>query len=111
MKHEELTEKLKEISDSLGKDGVMVCVFREGEGGQSILMRGRRGNIIASLTIALQDDVFREYIRLASKVNLLDATILPKIFGTEEDKENTQQEADILAKDFLRNAGFKMEGE
>lgn len=26
-------------------------------------------------------------------------------------KENTQQEADRIAKDFLRNAGFKLEGE
>lgn len=47
MKHEELTEKLKEIQSTLGK----------------------------------------------------------------EDKENAQQEADRIAKDFLRNNGFKMEGE
>ena len=111
MKHEELTEKLREISDSLGEDGVMVCVFKAGEGGQSILIHGRKKNIIGSLALALHNDDFREYIKLASKVNLLATTILPKIFGTEEDKENTRQEADRLAKDFLRNNGFKMEGE
>ena len=106
MKHEELTEKLREISDSLGKEGVMVCVFEAGEGEQSILIRGRKKNIIGSLAIALRDDEFRNSILTASKVNLL-----AKIFGTEEDKENTQQEADKMVKDFLRNNGFKMEGE
>lgn len=106
MKHEELTEKLREISDSLGEDGVMVCVFKAGEEEQSILIRGRKKNIIGSLAIALRYDEFRNSILTASKVNLL-----AKIFGTEEDKENTQQEADRLAKDFLRNNGFKMEGE
>lgn len=107
MKHEELTEKLKEIQSALGKEDVMVCVFKGDEGGPSILMHGRKGNITASLGLALKDDdFFRDSILTAAKINLLLG-----LFGTEEDKENTQQEADRLAKDFLRNNGFKMEGE
>ena len=111
MKHEELTEKLKEIHSALGKEDVMVCVLKEDEGGQSILMHGRKGAIIASLALALQDDDLRESILTAAQVNILDTKMMAKIFGTEEDKENAQQEADRLAKDFLRNNGFKMEGE
>lgn len=111
MKHEELTEKLREISDSLGKDGVMVCVFKGDEEGQSILMHGRKGAIIASLAVALHDDDLRESILAALKVSFLATAMLPKIFDEKEDKENTQQEADRIAKDFLRNNGFKMEGE
>lgn len=107
MKHEELTEKLREISDSLGKDGVMVCVFKGDEGGPSILMHGRKGSIIASLGIALKNnDDFRDGILTASKINLL-----LELLGKKDDKENVEQEADRIAKDFLRNNGFKMEGE
>lgn len=106
MKHEELTEKLKEINSALGKEDVIVCVFKGDEDAPSILMHGRKGSIIASLGFALMDDDFRNSIMAALKVNLL-----AKIFGTEEDKENAQQEADRIAKDFLRNNGFKMEGE
>lgn len=111
MKHEELTEKLKEISDSLGKDEVIVCAFKGDEGGPSILMQGRIGNILTSLTLALRDDDFRNIILTAAKLNLLATTMLPKIFGKKEDKENVEQEADRIVKDFLRNAGFKLEGE
>lgn len=108
MKHEELTEKLREISDSLGKEGVMVCVFKGDEDGPSILIHGRRGNILASLAIALQDDEFRDSILTASKMNHLLGH-----FGKKEgnDNDNVEQEAERLAKDFLRNNGFKMEGE
>lgn len=111
MKHEELTEKLKEIQSTLGKEDVMVCILKVDEGGQSILMHGRKGAIIASLALALQDDDLRESILAASQVNLLNIKMMAKIFGTEENKENTQQEADRIVKDFLRNAGFKLEGE
>lgn len=107
MKHEELAKKLKEISESLGKEGVMVCVFKGDEGEPSILIHGRKGNITASLGLALKnDDFFRDSILTATKINLLLG-----LFGTEEDKENVEQEADRIVKDFLRNNGFKMEGE
>lgn len=108
MKHEELTEKLREISDSLGKEGVMVCVFKGDEGGPSILMHERKGSIIASLGLALKhDESFRDSIMTASKINLL----LSGLLGEKDDKENVEQEADRITKDFLRNAGFKLEGE
>lgn len=107
MKHEELTEKPREISDSLGKEGVMVCVFKGDEGGPSILMQGRKGSIIASLGVALKhDESFRDSIMTASKINLLLG-----LLGEKDDKENVEQEADRITKDFLRNAGFKLEGE
>lgn len=107
MKHEELTEKLREISDSLGEDGVMVCVLKEDEGGLSILMHGGKGSIIASLGLALKNnDFFRDSILTATKINLLLG-----LLGEKDDKENVEQEADRITKDFLRNAGFKLEGE
>lgn len=107
MKQEELTEKLKEIHSALGKEDVMVCIYKGEDSNAGLFMLGTNKNIVSSLALTLRkDDNFRKYIRLASKVNLL-----AKIFGTGEDKENTQQEADRIAKDFLRNAGFKMEGE
>ena len=108
MKHEELTEKLKEISDSLGKEGVIVCVFKGDEGDPSILMHGRKENIIAYLALALKnDDFFRDGISTASRMNLL------RLFGKKEgnDNDNVEQEADRITKDFLRNKGFKLEGE
>lgn len=107
MKHEELTEKLKEIKSALGKEDVMVCIYK-GEGPNSrLFMHGTNKNIVCSLALAMRtDDNLVESIMTAAKVNLL-----AKIFGTEEDKENTQEEAERLAKDFLRNNGFKMEGE
>lgn len=108
MKHEELTEKLKEIHSALGKEDVMVCVLKEDEGGQSILMHGRKGAIIASLALALQDDDLRESILAASRRNLI-LELLDKKGGNDND--NVEQEADRIAKDFLRNAGFKLEGE
>lgn len=107
MKHEELTEKLKEIQSALGKEDVMVCVFKGDEGEPSILMHGRKGNIIASLGLALKnDDFFRDSIVTATKINLL-----LELLGKKDDKENVEQKADRIVKDFLRNAGFKMEGE
>ena len=108
MKHEELTEKLKEISDSLGKEGVIVCVFKGDEGDPSILMHGRKENIIAYLALALKnDDFFRDGISTASRMNLL------RLFGKKEgnDNDNVEQESDRITKDFLRNKGFKLEGE
>lgn len=107
MEHEELTEKLSEISDSPGKEGVMVCVFKGDEGGPSILIHGREGNITASLALALKaNKLFRDSILAATKINLLLG-----LLGKKDDKENVEQEADRIAKDFLRNAGFKLEGE
>lgn len=112
MKHEELTEKLKEIHSALGKEDVMVCIYKGEDSNAGLFMLGTNKNIVSSLALTLrEDDDFRKYIRLAAEVNHLVTTILPKIFGTEEDKENVEQEADRIAKDFLRNAGFKMEGE
>lgn len=108
MKHEELTEKLKEIHSALGKEDVMVCVLKVDKGGQSILMKGRKGAIIASLALALQDDDLRESILAASRRNLI-LELLDKKGGNDND--NVEQEADRIAKDFLRNAGFKLEGE
>lgn len=111
MKHEELTEKLKEINSALGKEDVMVCIYKGEDSNAGIFMLGTKKNIVTSLALAIRtDDTFRESILTAVQVNLL-ATKMAKIFGTEEDKENAQQEADRLAKDFLRNNGFKMEGE
>lgn len=107
MKHEELTEKLWEISDSLGKEGVMVCVFKGDEGGPSILIQGGKGDIIASLGLALKDnEFFRDSIMTALKINLLLG-----LLGEEKGNDNVEQEADRITKDFLRNAGFKLEGE
>lgn len=106
MKHEELTEKLKEIQSALGKEDVMVCVFKGDEGEPSILMHGRKGSITASLGLALMDDEFRDSIMTVSKINLLLG-----LLGKKDDKDNVEQQADRIAKDFLRNAGFKMEGE
>ena len=60
------------------------------------------------MTFALQDDNFRDSILLASKMSLL-LGLLGKKEGN--DKENVEQEADRIVKDFLRNNGFKMEGE
>lgn len=112
MKHEELTEKLKEIHSALGKEDVMVCIYKGEDSNAGIFMLGTEKNIVSSLALAIRtDDKLRESILTASKVNLLATTMMAKIFGTEEDKENAQQEADRLAKDFLRNNGFKMEGE
>lgn len=112
MKHEELTEKLKEIHSALGKEDVMVCIYKGEDSNAGLFMLGTNKNIVSSLAIAMRtDDNLRESISTAAKVNLLATTILPKIFGTEEDKENAQQEADRITKDFLRNAGFKLEGE
>lgn len=109
MKHEELAEKLREISDSLGKEGVMVCVFKGDEGGPSILMHGGTGSIIASLGLALNnDEFFRDSILTATKINLL-LGLLGKKEGNDND--NVEQEADRITKDFLRNKGFKLEGE
>lgn len=106
MKHEELTEKLREISDSLGKEDVMVCIFKgdEEEGAPSLLMKGRKSNIVASLAINLKDDDFKDFILTASRMNLL-----LKLLNKKEG--NVEQEADRITKDFLRNAGFKLEGE
>lgn len=109
MKHEELTEKLREISDSLGEDGVMVCVLKEDEGGISILMHGRKGAIIASLALALQDHDLRKSILAASSLPHQVLELLDKKGGNDND--NVEQEADRIVKDFLRNAGFKLEGE
>lgn len=85
----------------------MVCVFKGDEGEPSILMHGRKGNIIASLGLALKnDDFFRDSIMTATRINLL-----LELLGKKDDKENVEQKADRIVKDFLRNAGFKMEGE
>lgn len=111
MKHEELHEKLKEINSALGKEGVMVCIYKGEDSNAGVFMSGTNKNIVSSLALALQDDIFRKYIMHAAEVNHLVTTMLPKIFGAEENKENTQQEADRIVKDFLRNNGFKMEGE
>lgn len=112
MKHEELTEKLKEVHSALGKEDVMVCIYKGEDSNAGLFMLGSNKNIVCSLALAMgTDDNLRESILTASEMNLLVTTMLPKIFGTEEDKENAQQEADRLAKDFLRNNGFKMEGE
>ena len=112
MKHEELTEKLKEVHSALGKEDVMVCIYKGEDSNPGLFMLGSNKNIVYSLALAMgTDDNLRESISTAAKVNLLATTMLPKIFGIEEDKENALQEADRLAKDFLRNNGFKMEGE
>lgn len=112
MKHEELTEKLKEIHSALGKEDVMVCIYKGEDSNAGLFMLGTNKNIVSSLALAMRnDDNLRESIVTASKVNLLTTTMMAKIFGTEEDKENAQQEAEKLVKDFLRNNGFKMEGE
>lgn len=112
MKHEELTEKLKEIHSALGKEDVMVCIYKGEDSNAGLFMLGTKKNIVSSLALAMRnDDNFRERISTAAQVNLLATTVMAKIFGTEEDKENAQQEADRMAKDFLRNNGFKMEGE
>lgn len=112
MKHEELTEKLKEIHSALGKEDVMVCIYKGEDSNAGLFMHGTNKNIVYSLALAMRtDDNLRESILNASQVNLLDIKMMAKIFGTEENKENTQQEADRIVKDFLRNAGFKLEGE
>lgn len=112
MKHEELTEKLKEINSALGKEDVMVCIYKGEDSNAGLFMHGTNKNIVCSLALAMRtDDNLRESILNASQVNLLDIKMMAKIFGKKEDKENTQQEAEKLVKDFLRNNGFKLEGE
>ena len=112
MKHEELTEKLEEIHSALGKEDVMVCIYKVEDSNAGLVMVGSYRNIVSSLALALEkDDNLRESILTAAQVNLLDIKMMAKIFGTEENKENTQQEADRIVKDFLRNNGFKLEGE
>lgn len=112
MKHEELTEKLKEIHSALGKEDVMVCIYKGEDSNAGLFILGTEKNIVCSLALALEtDDNLRESILTASELNLLATKMMAKIFVEEEDKENTQEEADRIAKDFLRNAGFKMEGE
>ena len=108
----EFAEKLKEIQSTLGKEDVMVCIYKGEDSNAGLFMIGTYRNIVSSLALALgTDDNLRESILTAAQVNLLDIKMMAKIFGTEENKENTQQEADRIAKDFLRNNGFKMEGE
>lgn len=112
MKHEELTEKLKEINSALGKEDVMVCIYKGEDSTAGLFMHGNNKNIVSSLALAMRtDDNLRDSILTASKVILFATTMMAKIFSTEEDKENAQQEADRITKDFLRNNGFKMEGE
>lgn len=111
MKHEELHEKLKEINSALGKEDVIVCIYKGEDSDVGVFMSGTNKNIVSSLALVLTDGIFKKYIMRAAELNHLVPTMLPKIFGTEENKENTQQEADRIAKDFLRNNGFKMEGE
>lgn len=112
MKHEELTEKLKEIQSALGKEDVMVCIYKGEDSNAGLFMLGTNKNIVSSLAFAMRtDDNLIESILTAAHMNLLATTMTAKIFGKKEDKENTQQEAEKFVKDFLRNNGFKMEGE
>ena len=40
MKYEELTEKLKEIQSTLGKEGVMVCIYKGEDSNNGFKMEG-----------------------------------------------------------------------
>lgn len=40
MKHEELTEKLKEIHSALGKEDVMVCIYKGEDSNAGLKMEG-----------------------------------------------------------------------
>ena len=114
MKHEELTEKLKEISSALGKEDVIVCIYKGEDSNAGLFMHGTNKDIVCSLALAMgTDDNLRDSILTAAQVNLLNITIMEKIFGKKEgnDNDNVEQEADRITKDFLRNNGFKMEGE
>lgn len=104
-------EEFEKIVKDYAKNGLpegsaLICLH----GGENnfVLIHGKGVHLAA--TIAANMFASRDFARLVRLAcEFYDAECGAE--KAEAAKENTQQEADRIVKDFLRNAGFKMEGE
>ena len=107
MTPEEFEKMVKDYSENgLPEGSALICLH----GGKNNFgyIHGKGKHLIATIAMNMfADRDFAEVVRLACEC--YDAEGGPET--AEAAKENTQQEADRIAKDFLRNAGFKLEGE
>ena len=107
MTPEEFEKIVKDYSkNGLPEGSALICLH----GGKYNFGAVRGKSTYLATTIAINmfaDKKFARLVRLAC--DFYDAEGGPET--AEAAKENTQQEADRIAKDFLRNAGFKLEGE
>lgn len=88
------------------KGSALICLH----GGENNfrVIQGKGIHLAATIIMAMSHGKdFARLVRLAC--DFYDAECGAE--KAEAAKENTQQEADRIVKDFLRNAGFKLEGE
>lgn len=101
MEQEKISEALRSLN--LADNDAFFAVCR-GEGKSTgVFINGKPQKILLSLVIAMREDEdFKAFIYEAIKI---------KLIADAKYKENAVKDSERIIKEYLKNAGFKLEGE
>lgn len=101
MKQEKISEVLRSLN--LANNDAFFAVYR-GEGKSTgFFIHGKPQTILLSLVLAMREDEdFKAFIYEA---------IMLKSIADAKYKESADKDSERIVKEYLKNAGFKMEGE
>lgn len=103
MEHKKISEALSNLNKNLAANDVFFAVYR-GEGKTTgVFIHGKPQQILLPLVIAMREDEdFRAIIYEAIKI---------KFISDVKYKESADKDAECIVKEYLKNAGIKLEGE